>query len=148
MQWFKHLKDFRNSAEIKYIEDELGDSGYARACKLLEIIATVAGKKKPFEARLVIEPPYTYRWLALELRCFYMPDDNGGNDKVPCEAEVVNTFRVFAEAGFISIDQEAEFSFRKYEHAGPVVKVETRPYQISVGGMKHWVEWHDVKNRN
>jgi hypothetical protein len=149
MQWFKHSKDFRNRPEIQYIEDQLGDAGYARACKFLEIVATVAGKKKPFEPTLVIEPPYSYRWLAMELNCFFKDDHADADDRnAPCEPEVVNTFRVFEKAGFIDVIQEADYTGKRWVEGEKKDVTEQRPYVITVGGMKHWAEWHDVKNRN
>jgi hypothetical protein len=143
MQWFKHSKGFRNTAAIKYIEGELGDSGYARACKLLEVISEI-NTKKPFDPRLIIEPPYTYRWLAIELGC--MDEDQAGN-RFPDEAETVKTLWVFERAGLIQILEGRQFFLRRPDGV-PQSEGEERPYELYVPGMKEWVEWHDVKNRN
>jgi hypothetical protein len=146
MQWFKHSKDFRNSPEIQFIESQLGEAGYARACKFLEIIATIAGKKKPFKPIITLDPPYTWRWLALSLGCV------DTKDGLPDIEGAVKTIELFEMAGFASIVQTAEWDmpthFQNIPSHPSQIKQVTRPYVISVYKMTDWAEWHDLSNRN
>jgi hypothetical protein len=143
MQWFKHSKDFRNSAEIKFLEGELGEAGYARFCKLLEVIATVAGKKKPFKPQIRMESPYTWQWMAMELGVMAETEYYG---TVPDEREAARTIGLFEKAGLVSIEETAEY-VRKSAVPGKQ-EVEVRPHQFSVYRMTDWCEWHDLSNRN
>jgi len=151
MQWFKHSKDFRNSAAIKLLERKHGAAGYAYALKFMEVIAEIAGKRKPFEPTLTLSPPYDWRWLAIELGCYYVDEETGQNDlRCPSEELAVEVIRDFELAGFVSIEQECEYHIRKYDAAkgGAHVETELRPQVITIKGMKQWTEWHDLKNRN
>lgn len=151
MQWFKHAKDFRHSASVKWLEHKYGAAGYAYALKFMEVIAEVAGKRKPFEPTLTLDPPYDWRWLAIELGCYYVDENTGQNDlRLPSEELAVEVIYAFEQAGFASIVETCDWTTRHYKSAveGFVTETHKRPYVISVRGMKQWVEWHDLKNRN
>ena len=68
MRWFKHFTDARHNPKFRAIEKKLGEAGYARACKLLEIIGERGGSGKEFTPRLDLnEPHLDLGWLADEL---------------------------------------------------------------------------------
>jgi hypothetical protein len=130
MQWFKHNNDFRTSAAIRYIEAELGEAGYARAAKLLEIFCQTC-PKKPFNPRIdLTKLPYNWRWLALEMGC-------------PNEAEAVRTIDVFEKAMLIQIPEKVVIQPRKKgqdEILGAAV--------ITCDALMEKAEWHNLSNRN
>jgi hypothetical protein len=128
MQWFKHQKDFRRTASIQYIESQLGEVGYARALKLIEIFC-VACPRKPFVPRIEIKPPFDWHWLSLEMGC--------------PETEVLRTIEVLATARFIEIPEKVIIQPR----ARGKEQI-TRPGVITCNAMLEWVEWHDLSNRN
>lgn len=67
MRWFKHLADARYNPKLKRIQKQLGEAGYARAMKLLEIVAQRGGTGERFQPRITLEDPSTdLRWLAEE----------------------------------------------------------------------------------
>jgi len=69
MQWFKHYNDARTNPKFRAIEKQLGEAGYARAFKLLEIVAQRGGKADKFAPLLDLKNAYTsIDWLADELR--------------------------------------------------------------------------------
>lgn len=69
MQWFKHEVAARNNPKIRAIEKKFGDAGYARAFKLLEIVAERGGKPGEFAPRIDLRSSYTgLDWLADELK--------------------------------------------------------------------------------
>jgi len=69
MQWFKHFNDARHNPKFRVIEKQLGEAGYARAFKLLEIVAQQGGKADRFSPRLDLRNVLTnFDWLAEELR--------------------------------------------------------------------------------
>lgn len=89
MRWFKHFADARRNPKLRLIEKKLSEAGYARAFKLLEIIAERGGSGQAFKPRLDLRLPHTgMPWLADELGIG--------------EAALGRTLRVFAEARFIS----------------------------------------------
>src|SRR5580693_9419692 len=68
MRWFKHFTDARHNPKFRAIEKKLGEAGYARACKLLEIIGERGGSGKEFTPRLDLnEPHLDLGWLADEM---------------------------------------------------------------------------------
>lgn len=68
MRWFKHFNDARRNPKILAIERELGEAGYARAVKLLEIIASVGGTGSEFNPEIRLKDVTTSEeWLAAEL---------------------------------------------------------------------------------
>jgi hypothetical protein len=69
MQWLKHYSDARQHPKFRAIEKQLGEAGYARAFKLLEIVAQRGGTAAKFAPVLDLKNPYTnVDWLADELR--------------------------------------------------------------------------------
>jgi len=68
MRWFKHFTDARHNPKFRAIQKKLGEAGYARACKLLEIIGERGGSGKDFAPRLDLNEPHTdLGWLADEM---------------------------------------------------------------------------------
>jgi hypothetical protein len=68
MRWFKHFTNARHNPKFRAIEKKLGEAGYARVCKLLEIIGERGGSGKDFAPRLDLNEPYTdLGWLADEM---------------------------------------------------------------------------------
>jgi hypothetical protein len=68
MRWFKHFTDARHNPKFRAIEKKLGEAGYARACKLLEIVGERGGSGKEFAPRLDLNEPHTdLGWLADEM---------------------------------------------------------------------------------
>lgn len=68
MLWFRHFNDARRNPKFRAIERKLGESGYARAFKLLEIVSERGGTGKDFAPRLDLNLPHTdLRFLADEL---------------------------------------------------------------------------------
>ena len=69
MQWFKHEVAARSNPKIFAIEKKFGEAGYARAFKLLEIVAERGGKAGEFAPRIDLRSSYTgLDWLADELK--------------------------------------------------------------------------------
>jgi hypothetical protein len=69
MKWFKHFTDMRGNPKLHSIEKKLGEAGYARACKLLEIIGARGGSGELFTPRLDLSQPHTdLGWSADELK--------------------------------------------------------------------------------
>jgi len=128
MQWFKHSKNFRSTAAMRYIEAALGEAGYARALKLLEIFCETC-PRKPFTPRIEIKPPFTWRWLALEMGC--------------TEDEAVRTIEILGEANFIEIPEKV--IIQRSGKGKPEIR---RPSVITCDAMLEKVEWHDLSNRN
>lgn len=151
MQWFKHSKDFRNTPAIKLMERMYGAAGYAYALKLLELIADVAGRRKPFNPTLKLEPPFDWPWLAMELGIFDK-DEHGHDDvRFPSVAGAVEVIRALEQARFVEIEQTGKWYYKKRNHKPPFDEQtieEERPLVITVRGMKQWAEWHDLDNRN
>lgn len=68
MRWFKHFADTRRNPKVRAIERGLGEAGYARAIKLLEVVAQNCGAGEKFKPRLDLRKPITNEtWLAEEL---------------------------------------------------------------------------------
>jgi hypothetical protein len=59
MRSFKHLADARHNPKFRAIERKLGEAGYARAFKLLEILSERGGTGKDFAPRLDLNFPHT-----------------------------------------------------------------------------------------
>jgi hypothetical protein len=92
MLWFKHFSDARNNPKILAIQKKLGEAGYARWFRLLEIVAQRGGNGEAFAPRVKLNEPHTdLRWIADELRI----------DRRKAKL----TLKVFAEVGLI--DPEA-----------------------------------------
>ena len=89
MRWFRHFSDTRLNPKLRTIEKRLGEAGYARAMKLLEVVAQRGGSGKTFNPRLELKKAHTgLAWLADELGI--------------AERELDKTLGVFAKVGFIS----------------------------------------------
>lgn len=68
MRWFKHFSDTRRNPKVCAIERGLGEAGYARAIKLLEVVAQACGAGDKFKPRLDLRKAITNEtWLAEEL---------------------------------------------------------------------------------
>jgi hypothetical protein len=79
MQWFKHLSSLRRDPKIWAIEKKLGEAGYARAVKLLEIVAE--------HGEINLRSLTSIDWLADELRI--------------SAKNATQTLEVFADVGLI-----------------------------------------------
>lgn len=82
MQWFKHLSSLRRDPKFWAIEKKLGEAGYARAVKLLEIVAE--------HGEINLRSLTSVDWLADELRI-----------SAKCTTQ---TLEVFADVGLIDTD--------------------------------------------
>jgi len=88
MHWFKHLASLRKSPQIKAIEKVFGEPGYARALKLMELVAENGGSAERFRACLSLKKlPVDLAWLAEEW---------GTSEK-----EATKTLNLLAKVGFI-----------------------------------------------
>lgn len=96
MLWFKHAHDFRNSPAMKQIQQRLGDSGFASAVKLIEVMTYRSGTGTKFNPVITLAPPQSELWLAHEILDF---DDNA-NDEEWC-VELRNFLNAFIQAGLI-----------------------------------------------
>jgi hypothetical protein len=68
MRWFKHFSDARNNPKFRAIQKRLGEVGYARAFKILEIVAQRGGNGEAFAPRVNLNHPHTnLDWIADEL---------------------------------------------------------------------------------
>jgi hypothetical protein len=129
MLWFKHDNHYRSTAAIRHIESVLGEAGYARALKLLEIFCECC-PRKPFVARIEIKPPYTWRWMAQELGC-------------GTEVEAIRTIELFEDALLIQIPEKVIVQPRK--KGQDEIR---RPAVIECAGLMEKAEWHNLSNRN
>jgi hypothetical protein len=69
MRWFKHYTNARGNPKLRAIEKKLGEAGYARAFKLLEVVGERGGKAEDFTPRIDLKSLHTgLDWLADELR--------------------------------------------------------------------------------
>jgi hypothetical protein len=68
MLWLKHFTDARRNPKLLRIEKKLGEVGYARAFKLLEIVGERGGRGAKFNPVLDLNGPATdIEWLAGEM---------------------------------------------------------------------------------
>jgi hypothetical protein len=86
--WFRHESDFRNTASAKFIYRKLGDSGFARTIRLMEVMCAVSEAN---EHSLHLMAPHDMGWLAEELACSV--------------EDLQHTLELFAETGFITLGQ-------------------------------------------
>jgi hypothetical protein len=68
MQRFRHPSNLRNDPKFRSIETKLDEAGYARAVKLLEIVAEVGGKGDEFSPEFTLRDNTDISWLADEWR--------------------------------------------------------------------------------
>jgi hypothetical protein len=68
MQRFRHPSNLRNDPKFRAIEKNLDEAGYARAVKLLEIVAEVGGKGEEFSPEFTLRGNTDATWLADEWR--------------------------------------------------------------------------------
>jgi len=68
MQRFRHPSNLRNDPQFRAIEKKLDEAGYARAVKLLEIVAEVGGKGEEFSPEFTLRDNTDIGWLADEWR--------------------------------------------------------------------------------
>jgi hypothetical protein len=68
MQRFRHPSNLRNDPKFRAIEKKLDEPGYARAVKLLEIVAEVGGKGEEFSPEFTLRDNTDIAWLADEWR--------------------------------------------------------------------------------
>jgi hypothetical protein len=52
MRWFKHFSDARRNPKLRLVEKKLGEAGYARWFKLLELVAERGGTGRDFQPRI------------------------------------------------------------------------------------------------
>lgn len=95
MRWFKHFSDARTTPQLRKIEKKLGEAGYARAFKLLELMAQLCGKADSFS------PTLDLNGTGANLE--YLAESLGISAK-----DARKTLRVFAEAGFIDSPKWAQ----------------------------------------
>jgi len=70
MRWFKHLADARNNPKIRRVVQRLGEAGYARFFRLLEVVADRGGSGPKFRPELNLNDAATdLAWLASEMGC-------------------------------------------------------------------------------
>ncbi len=68
MRWFKHFNDARRNPKFRRIEKRLGEAGYARAFKLIEVVAERGGTGQNFSPIVDLKCQHTdLEWLAEEL---------------------------------------------------------------------------------
>lgn len=68
MRWFKHFNDARRNPKFRRIEKRLGEAGYARAFKLIEVVADRGGTGQNFNPTVDLKCQHTdLEWLAEEL---------------------------------------------------------------------------------
>jgi len=95
MLWFSHRNDLRRNPAVLRVEQRLGEAGYARWSKLLEVVSQFGGNGPDFEPRLDLRGPATDEgWLANEL---------GIQTR-----DLRKTLRVFAEVGLINTKEYRE----------------------------------------
>jgi hypothetical protein len=88
VRWFKHYSDARMSPQLRRIEKKLGEGGYARAYKLMELVAQLGGLSSQFSPQLDLNDASTdIDFIAEEWRVR--------------ASEARKTLNVFAELGFI-----------------------------------------------
>jgi hypothetical protein len=68
MQRFKHPSNLRNDPKFRSVEKKLDEAGYARAVKLLEIVAEQGGKGDEFSPEFALLDNTDIAWLADEWR--------------------------------------------------------------------------------
>jgi hypothetical protein len=68
MQRFRHPSNLRNDPKFRALEKKLDEPGYARAVKLLEIVAEVGGKGEEFSPEFALCDNTDIGWLADEWR--------------------------------------------------------------------------------
>jgi len=68
MQRFRHPSNLRNDPKFRSIEKKLDEAGYARAVKLLEIVAELGGKGSEFSPEFTLRDNTDISWLADEWR--------------------------------------------------------------------------------
>lgn len=68
MLWIKHFSDARRNPKLLHVERKLGEGGYARFFKLLEIIAERGGKGANFRPEVDLTSTATdLEWLSSEI---------------------------------------------------------------------------------
>jgi hypothetical protein len=92
MLWFSHRNDLRRNPAVLRVEQRLGEAGYARWSKLLEVVSQFGGNGPGFEPRLDLRGPATDEgWLANELGI--------------STCNLRKTLRVFSEVGLIDSEE-------------------------------------------
>ena len=67
MLWFKHMSDSRRNPKMFGAQRALGEAGYSRYFKLLEVVAERGGKGEKFRPEVDLNSPATgLEWLAYE----------------------------------------------------------------------------------
>src|SRR5712692_1078667 len=95
MRWFKHFSDARMSPQLRKIEKKLGEAGYARAYKLLELVAQLGGLASEFSPKLDLNNSST--------DLDYLAEVWGVKPR-----DARRTLKVFAEVGFIDAEKWKE----------------------------------------
>jgi hypothetical protein len=138
MLWFKHAHDLRNSPAMKYIQNQLGDEGFAAAIRLIEVLTYRTGSGTRFNPVLTLAVPTTERWLALELMPDYEPAHPGfsNNDEKPekHEERLQRFLHVFETAGLVELG----------EVEGHLVDDESKKTKITTIKLVEFEEFMDV----
>ena len=95
MRWFKHFSDARTTPQLRKIEKRLGEAGYARAFKLMELVAQLGGTADDFAPTLDTNNSTT----DLE----YLSEEFGVS-----RVAARKTLQVFAEVNFIDANRWTE----------------------------------------
>lgn len=88
MLWFQHHSNLRHSPKLRAIELKLGEAGYARAVKLMELIAEFNGRPEAFQPTIDLKSPTT--------NLVYLAGEWGTT-----AAKAKSTLELFANVGFI-----------------------------------------------
>lgn len=92
MYFFKHSHDLRNSPAMKQIQRKLGDSGFAAAIRLIEVMTYRSGTGKKFNPVLKLAAPTSEHWLAREILSYDDSEVDEGLIPVNMLSEYLNEF--------------------------------------------------------
>ncbi|MGA7449104.1 MAG: hypothetical protein WBQ43_12715 [Terriglobales bacterium] len=107
MKWFKHMSDLRRSPGMLFVSEHLGDYGVAGVYRLYELFAQRFGVNDDFSGSILLQPPYTERWLAQEILTPNLSQEEAEEycrDVHEVPLEQLNRFlQVCVSAGFLEI---------------------------------------------
>ena len=98
MYFFRHSHDLRNSPAMKQIQRKLGDSGFAAAIRLIEVMTYRSGTGKKFNPVLKLAAPTSEHWLAREILSY--DDRDVDEDFIPVDV-LTEYLNEFSAAGLI-----------------------------------------------
>jgi hypothetical protein len=106
MLWFKHWHNLRNAPPLKYIQNHLGDHGFAAAIRLLEVLTERCGSGANFNPVLTLSAPLTDWWLANEILSPELldrdPYTDAADDWIEPTKRLEEYLSVFAFGGLIN----------------------------------------------